>query len=93
MPRTYKRLTNRKSWSTDVLKRALNAIEEGSSIRKAGRDFGIPEATLRDKLKNLQVSNTNLGRNATFTDQQEQELVRHVIRLAKLFLWYDTFDT
>ena len=86
MPRTYKRKTNRQHWSSDELKRALTSIKQGSSIRKAGRDYNIPESTLRDKLKNVDPVNlVPLGRKATFTPHQEQELVKHIIKLAKLF--------
>ena len=86
MPRTYIRKTNRQHWSSDELKRALTSIKQGSSIRKAGRDYNIPESTLRDKLKNVDPVNlVPLGRKATFTPHQEQELVKHIIKLAKLF--------
>ncbi|KAJ8936241.1 hypothetical protein NQ318_006167 [Aromia moschata] len=85
MPRNYKRQTDRKSWSSDNLKRAIEAIKGGCSIRKTGRDFLIPESTLRDKLKFRSAHNIALGRKATFTPEQEQELVEHVVKLAKLF--------
>ncbi|KAB0805657.1 hypothetical protein PPYR_02627 [Photinus pyralis] len=84
MARNYVRKTERKSWSSDSLKKALEAINGGSSIRKAGRDFNIPESTLRDQMK-LASPSVSLGRKGIFTPQQEQEIVNHVIKLANLF--------
>lgn len=80
----YTRKTERKSWSSDNLKTAIEAVNGGSSIRKAARDFNIPETTIRDNMKRALPSDS-LGRKATFTPEQEQELVNHVIKLANLF--------
>uniref|UniRef100_A0A8D8Y5H9 HTH psq-type domain-containing protein n=1 Tax=Cacopsylla melanoneura TaxID=428564 RepID=A0A8D8Y5H9_9HEMI len=51
MPRQYTRTSNRKSWTHHQLASALKAIRDGCSIRGAGKQFNVPEATLRLRMK------------------------------------------
>ena len=47
MPQTYKRKTNRAfRTSLDVLRRAAEEVENGSSLRKAAANFNIDKMTL-----------------------------------------------
>lgn len=85
MPRSYTRVSQRKSWNEDQIKAALNCIQERTSIRKAAKQYNIPESTLRDKMKTPMNLNPALGRKPTFNELQEQEIAEHVIRLANLF--------
>lgn len=49
--RVYVKKTDRASWTNEELSEAIDAVISGkSSVRKAGKDFHIPEATLRDYL-------------------------------------------
>ena len=86
MPRTYVGTTQRQSWTPDQLKSALKAIKDGSSIRKARKEFGILESTLRDKLKIADNGDLApaLERKPVFTPEQEKEISDHVIKLANL---------
>ena len=47
MVRNYKRKTNRQLWSKDFMKKALYALENGTSLRAASKEFQIPKTTLR----------------------------------------------
>lgn len=87
MPRTYQRKTERQSWTPDQLNNALKSIKNGNSIRKAGREFHIPESTLRDKLKvsDEKLMCPALGRKPIFKKEDEEELAQHIITMAKLF--------
>ena len=51
MVRNYKRKTNQQSWSKDSMKKALHALENGTSLRAASKEFRIPKTTLRRKFK------------------------------------------
>lgn len=85
MPRTNKRKTNKQSWTVETLNAALNAVKDGLAVRKAARQFGIPESTLRDNKKRETVTKLSLGRKPTFTKDQEKDIADHVIKLSKMF--------
>lgn len=93
MPRTYIRITDRASWTTHDLQNAITAVRNGSSIRKSGMQYGIPEATLRRKIKlNDDIKESNLGRPPVFSEEQECELANHVLKLANLFYGMTPYD-
>lgn len=85
MPRNRQRTTAKAAWTEADLKGAVNAIEGGSSKRKAAKQFNIPFTTLRDRLKNNNLSNPKLGRKPIFTQQQENEVAEQVKLLASLY--------
>ena len=47
MPRQYKRVSDRGKYGQSALTAALDAINDGCSLKKAERDFGVPRKTLR----------------------------------------------
>ena len=51
MVRNYKRKTNRQSWSKDSMKKALHALENGTSLGAASKEFQILKTTLRRRFK------------------------------------------
>ncbi|KAB0804091.1 hypothetical protein PPYR_01061 [Photinus pyralis] len=71
MPRCYKRRTEKGSWSADRLEAAIAAIKTGRSIREVSKTFEIPRSTIQKRMKN--------------SNNEEQELAAHVIKLSKLF--------
>lgn len=89
MPRTYKRKTNKGGWTAEQIQAAISAVKGGLSIRAAGREYKIPEATIRKKIKlgdNVDLTkNPHLGKFPVFTEAQETELAQHVVNLAKMF--------
>ncbi|XP_071555743.1 uncharacterized protein [Temnothorax nylanderi] len=81
---TKKNKRKLRAWKASELQSALRSITHGPKlkIRQAGRQFGIPESTLRMHLKNFGELRETLGRKPTFTAQEEAELVGHILRLA-----------
>lgn len=61
MPRKYKRTTNRGSWSEEALEDARKSIEDGMSVRKAEKLFGVPARTLSRRLKDGNFVKKPLG--------------------------------
>ena len=52
MPRTYKRKTNKASWTADGLQMAINSVTQaGVKIRQAAKMYNIPFSTLQIRLK------------------------------------------
>lgn len=85
MPRKYIRKTNKASWTSEQLNKAVQAIHNGRSVRNVSNTFSIPRSTLQLRLKNKDMSDPRLGRNPVFTKECEEELAYHVKKLAKLF--------
>ncbi|KAL1492824.1 hypothetical protein ABEB36_011006 [Hypothenemus hampei] len=86
MPRNYIRKTNKNSWTQENMRNAINAIlKENKSIRKVGREYGIPESTIRKRINQKQTQPGNLGRNAVFSQEQEAELVEYIINMSQTY--------
>ena len=85
MPKERKRTTTRGSYSEAQLTAAVNAVESGTSIRAAAREFGIAESTIRLRRKTGNTQAAVLGRKPAFTVEQEEELAAYVIKVANLF--------
>ena len=63
MVRNYKRKINRQSWSKDFMKKALHALENGTSLRAALKEFQIPKTTLRRRFKDQNKHAKNHKKN------------------------------
>ncbi|KAG8223060.1 hypothetical protein J437_LFUL002008 [Ladona fulva] len=85
MPRKWERKTGRGSWSEESMKLALKFIEEGNSIKSSSKKYGIPFSTLQERKKKNKDSKPHLGRNTTFTTEQEQALAERIKTLANVF--------
>uniref|UniRef100_T1HHK2 HTH psq-type domain-containing protein n=1 Tax=Rhodnius prolixus TaxID=13249 RepID=T1HHK2_RHOPR len=81
--------TNIGNWTADQLLQAISAVKRGIAIREAGREYGIPEATIRKRMKlgdaEESTKGPNMGKSPIFSEQQEKELSEHVLNLAKMF--------
>lgn len=64
---------------------AINAVKNGLAKRQAAREFGIPESTIRLRMKTDNMDSVALGRKPTFSKQQEEELADYVLSVANLF--------
>ena len=94
MVRNYIRKTKRESYSAKALNNALHAVRSGAlSKKRASRDYGIPCATLINRLKNPDSQPTFIGRFKPIFDAAfEQELVQHVLEIQVGFFglsWHD----
>jgi hypothetical protein len=86
MPLTYKRKSNRASYSEEVLQRALEDVRSGRlSKLAASRQYGIPRSTIRKRLKSNDQPKS-LGRfRLTFSENQENELLNYVKKMDNMF--------
>ncbi|XP_055644979.1 uncharacterized protein LOC129780582 [Toxorhynchites rutilus septentrionalis] len=85
MPTSYKRKSNRQSWTAQQLEQAIKAVKSGSPVKTAARSYAIPRSTLIRHLTSPTVS-TRLGPlDSVFNSQQEEELVQHLLDLEKRF--------
>lgn len=87
MPRNRQRTTAKAAWTEEDLQSAKTAVEGGLSKRKAAKQFNIPFTTLRDRLKNQNMSNPRLGR-----EQQETEIAEQVKLLGSLYYGLNVAD-
>ncbi|KAF6786836.1 hypothetical protein CSOJ01_15337 [Colletotrichum sojae] len=62
-------------YTEDQLKSAEKAVLEGMSIRQAGRDWGIPYATLSDRLKGAGTRNEAKEMYQRLSPEDEKALV------------------
>lgn len=78
----------KKRWDPESMKSALTAIRDGSKIKTAAKMYGVPESTVRDRLKfgeNGEDYNPSMGRKATFSKEEEKEIVEFITEMAKRF--------
>ena len=60
--RTYKRKSSRGSYGLDKLNSAVQAVRDGSSVRRSAQQFGVPRKTLERHLKGRVKKPGALGR-------------------------------
>lgn len=83
--RTYKRKTDRKTCTEQMLQTAKIKINNGFSIRSIAKDLGIDESTLRKRLKSG-CGVEKLGRyRSVFSEDMETQLVQHCKELDNRF--------
>jgi len=74
MPRAKKNV--RLQYTEASLKDALLSIKNGMAIRRAAKDFGVPRATLFDKVKGRTMIERKIGRDPYLTKAEENDIVR-----------------
>ncbi|XP_072377872.1 uncharacterized protein [Diabrotica undecimpunctata] len=85
MPFKRKRSTNKFSWTDDQMQAALKAIEERRyGLTEAARQFNIPVTTLQNRVSRGFYKG-RLGANTLFSNEQEEEMSRHLLTLSKIF--------
>lgn len=82
MPR-YTSRNIRSQWSEEALFRAVKCVKDGTPIRKASRDHGIPRSTLLRRLSvNPDVGKITLG-GKPILGKMEAQLVTHILEMEK----------
>ena len=81
----YKRVPVNASWSFEDLQQATIAVKDGLSIRSSAKRHGIPESTLRRKIKNKDVSPSHFGRKSCFSPEQEKLLSKYLVDMSNIF--------
>lgn len=85
-----KRLYNR--WKNEDMEEALTKLSQGViGFNEAHRKYGIPKPTLRRHFKGLN-KNVKFGRPKDMSENMEQELVAHVLKLEASFFGLTATD-
>ena len=85
MPRSYQKKNLRGKWSSSELQNALNAINDGCGQREASRKFGIPESTLRGRIKSGKTGEPSAGCRPILSVAEETQLSDRIAFLSNLF--------
>ena len=72
--KTSSRPAKRKTWTDEQMKGALQAVQEGQSVRQVARYYGVPRLTLRDRVFGHVVHGVNPGPKPYLSSNEEKEL-------------------
>ncbi|CAC5413884.1 unnamed protein product [Mytilus coruscus] len=80
----------KKQYDPNALKSAYDAVQNGMSVYKAAKNYGIPESTLRDRTLGL-VSVDGRCSNYLF-DEGTEKMVDHIAHMASIGYGYSRID-
>ena len=63
---------------------ALKSVEEGNSVTRAARSFGVPRSTLHDRVSGRVVHGVKPGPKPYLDDKEEKELSTYLKHCAKV---------
>ena len=97
MVQKYKRKTERQLWTENKMRQAMEAVRRGLAYKTAARNFGVPLMSLKRRCKGtnkLAVDAVKkLGsKRPVFTEQQEEELVAHILDMERRMYGLTTKD-
>lgn len=81
----------KKQYDPNALKYAYEAVQNGMSVYKASRNYGIPESTLRDRTLGL-VAVDGRCSNYLFDEATEKKMVDHIAHMASIGYGYSRID-
>ena len=73
-----------KQYSQEVMTRAIKAVNEGMSVRRAALEYNVPKTTLNDRIQGKVVHGSSSGKAKYLSDEEEEELVRFLMRSASI---------
>ena len=73
----------RKQWTNEAMLSALEAVKTGEPILRAARIYGVPRATLQDRIHGRVTHGTNPGPKPYLSRLEEKELSNFVVDVAK----------
>ena len=76
-------MARRKQYSEDNLVKALDAVENGLSLKKASETFKVPRMTLSDKFHCKTPIGARSGPKTIFTNEEETIIVSWMLEVAK----------
>lgn len=85
MPKNRPRKTRKAAWSSETLDKALKLMDNGTSMRKAAEQTGIPFSTLQIRHQKQWYGSPSLGRKAVFSAEVEKEMADVVKKMANIF--------
>ncbi|CAH1798426.1 unnamed protein product [Owenia fusiformis] len=83
MPRKYNARNKKPGWSDDDMRRALELIGNGQSVRSTARQTGIPLTTLHDHKSGKIEIGARRGRQPALPRDVEEEIISKTIKAAK----------
>ena len=63
-------------YSKDALEKALSAVDKGTKVNDAAKQFNIPKSTLHDKVKGKTPRDCRMGRKTYLTNDEELLIVQ-----------------
>ena len=69
-----KRAVKRKQWSNEAMLAALEAVKNGTPLKRAAIDHGVPRSTLQDRCRGRVVHGTKPGPKSYLSHGEEVEL-------------------
>ena len=72
-----------KQYTTESLKKALDMIGKGQTIRQAARNFDVPKSTLYCKLKNFSPLECRKGPKTVLSEEEENDIVKWILYCAE----------
>jgi hypothetical protein len=85
MPKNRLRKTQKAALSSETLDKALRLMANGTSMRKAAEQTGIPFSTRQIRHKKKLYENPSLGREAVFPAEVEKDTADVVKKMANIF--------
>ena len=73
-----------KQYEENRMQRALNAVQDGQSIRRAALEYGVPKSTLGDRVSGRVTHGTLSGPSRYLSSEEEDELVRFLLGCASV---------
>ncbi|KAJ8729016.1 hypothetical protein PYW07_006712 [Mythimna separata] len=91
MSSTYKRTSQQQTWDPDAMEKAIRAVRnEEMGFLKASKEFKVPRSTLKRRVKGINKEAIEIKKilgscHPTFSMEQEEELVHHILEMEKRF--------
>lgn len=73
-----------RSWDSANLKYAMQAVEEGRSVRRAAEMYNIPKSTLHDHVRGRIAFGARSGPDPYLTVEEEEELTNFLVQVASI---------
>ena len=78
------RMVGYKEWNYDKMDKAMEAVKDGMSIRRAAEEFNLPKSTLGDRISGRTLHGAKSGRPKYLTDEEEDILVKFLLKCAAI---------
>lgn len=93
----YKRKSQQQSWDTVAMQGAIDAVKNGMPWQTAATTYNVPRNTLKRRVLNKNTDATGTTKvmghyRAVFSEEQEQELVNHLLHLEVRFFGITVAD-
>ena len=77
-------LKQRKLWSDESMKAAVQSVEEGHGLREASRLYNVPVETLRRRVTGKVDIDCRPGPRTVLTKEEEDKIAQYLIKMADM---------